>query len=204
MGDPIAEPLRVIRELFLAAGENVLNASDNFSVETFFSSLLADPITKSQIPSLNTTPIDVIPNNSLVRYRGMVQDMADPEMYIGAYQKVDGTWQTTKYGDYVEEDIRDGPETFVWERRPVYCIKVPGESNWVSPPCVPRPPTPTPQPGSRGKRERDEIIGDADIEMEEAEGGLPLPLAEGSHFKQQCTSRPEGGTAPSSPTSASG
>jgi hypothetical protein len=49
MTDPIGEPLKLIKELFIAAGENVLNPSDSFNVEATFSNLLSDPITKGQV-----------------------------------------------------------------------------------------------------------------------------------------------------------
>lgn len=48
----------------------------------------------------------------------------------------------------MEEDIQDNADNIVWERKPLYCIKVPGESPWVAPPSVPRPPTPTLHPGA--------------------------------------------------------
>lgn len=39
-----------------------------------------------QVPEVNSGPLDAIPVNSLVRFRGMVQDMFDVEYYIGAYK----------------------------------------------------------------------------------------------------------------------
>jgi hypothetical protein len=39
----------------------------------------------NQIPSLNRVPLHRVPPNTIVRYRGMVQDMLDPEYYLAAY-----------------------------------------------------------------------------------------------------------------------
>lgn len=39
-----------------------------------------------QVLEVNSGPLDAIPVNSLVRFRGMVQDMFDIEYYIGAYK----------------------------------------------------------------------------------------------------------------------
>lgn len=49
MNDPVEQPLKVIKQQFQAAGGDVLNPSDSFNVKTFFSTLLSDPITKSQV-----------------------------------------------------------------------------------------------------------------------------------------------------------
>ena len=42
----------------------------------------------TQVPSLNTVPLHCIPPNSLVRYRCMIQDMFDPELYLAVYEAV--------------------------------------------------------------------------------------------------------------------
>jgi hypothetical protein len=48
-----------------------------------------------KIPSINDIRIDTIPNGSLVRYRGMIQDMWDPEFFLGVYEEIN-TIQGTK------------------------------------------------------------------------------------------------------------
>lgn len=52
-----------------------------------------------QIPMLNYCGIDTMPDNTLVRFRGMIQDIMDPEYYTEKYvvQNSDGV-----------ECIRDG------------------------------------------------------------------------------------------------
>jgi len=39
-----------------------------------------------QLPSLNDVPTHLLPTNSMVRFRCMVQDMFDPEFYLGVYE----------------------------------------------------------------------------------------------------------------------
>jgi len=41
-----------------------------------------------QVPSLNDVPVHYLKPNSLVKFRCMVQDMFDPEFYIGVYETV--------------------------------------------------------------------------------------------------------------------
>lgn len=42
-----------------------------------------------QVPSLNDVPVHYLKPNSLVKFRCMVQDMFDPEFYMGVYETVD-------------------------------------------------------------------------------------------------------------------
>lgn len=154
-----------------------------------------------------------IPVNSLVRFRGMVVDMPDPEFYFGSLKYKDGTGATIKwvcrgvrgalataaaqhlpcvlraartaqhstahqhaiwhqpaahagshlqharhrYGGIGAMRSEEEPvDSKVWERRPLRCIPVPGESSWASPltgsaPATvfvsgKRPPPPLPHP----------------------------------------------------------
>ena len=43
----------------------------------------------SQVPSLNDVPLHYMKPNSLVKFRCLIQDMFDPEFYMGAYEAVD-------------------------------------------------------------------------------------------------------------------
>jgi hypothetical protein len=74
-----------------------------------------------------------------------VQDMMDPEYYVGAFRQPGKPWQTTKYSDSTPETVAPDAETVVWDRKPLYCSRVPGEAAWVSlaaTACAPSPPTP--------------------------------------------------------------
>jgi Mini-chromosome maintenance replisome factor len=63
---------------------------------------------------------------------GQVQDMLDPEYYIGALQCSDGTWVTAKYADQLPVSDTQGRNSRIWERKPLYCVPVAGESAWVA------------------------------------------------------------------------
>ena len=47
----------------------------------------------TQLPLLNATPLDNIRPGTLVRFRGMVQDMLQPEFFVGVFREIreDGT-----------------------------------------------------------------------------------------------------------------
>lgn len=49
-----------------------------------------------QIPSLNDYPPHRIKNKSLVRFRGMIQDMFDPEFFMEAFEVSMGKTNATK------------------------------------------------------------------------------------------------------------
>lgn len=42
-----------------------------------------------QVPSLNDVPLHYLKPNSLVKFRCLVQDMFDPEFYMGVYEAID-------------------------------------------------------------------------------------------------------------------
>ena len=45
------------------------------------------------MPSLNDVPLHYLKPNSLVKFRCLIQDMFDPEFYMGAYETVDPSTQ---------------------------------------------------------------------------------------------------------------
>ena len=44
------------------------------------------PATTPQIPEINAVGVEGVRPNQLVRFRAMVQDMYNPEYYVGAYR----------------------------------------------------------------------------------------------------------------------
>lgn len=123
-----------------------------------------------EIPYLTDKSIDTLPNNSLVRYKGMVQDILNPEYFIGAYRDMMGRWHTTKYSDDIPEEIGDEAGTRLAERRPFYCINTPGEAPWLRRQRDNTFEVSTPQVSdtSRMKRFREEgCISEEDTAMEE-------------------------------------
>ncbi|XVF81935.1 hypothetical protein PTKIN_Ptkin16aG0002400 [Pterospermum kingtungense] len=88
----------------------------------------------SQVPILNPKTIRWIRPNTLVRYRGMIQDMLGNEFYVGAYK--DGNlWRTNKFMDVSQYPMGSSPDMCLWERRLLYCVPVPGQSPWTEPLC---------------------------------------------------------------------
>ena len=53
--------------------------------------------------------------------------MPDPEYFLGAYYKAGGSdWQTTAFSDEPAPDEAD--HRAIWERKPLLCMPVPGQS----------------------------------------------------------------------------
>ena len=84
-----------------------------------------------QIPILTSSTLDTIPNNTLVKCVGMVQDMFNPEYFVSEYKDSSGNWRTTRYGDDVAGDIVEGCETKFDERHPMLVVPIPACSPWM-------------------------------------------------------------------------
>lgn len=77
--------------------------------------------------------MDSIPNNTLVRYIGMVKDTLNPEYFVSEFQDPDGQWQSTRYGDAVDtQRIYENGDKKFDERQPILAIPVPGRTEWVT------------------------------------------------------------------------
>jgi hypothetical protein len=61
-----------------------------------------------------------------------VQDILNPEYYVGAFKDSKGSWHTTKYNDPTHDVLSDVQEQRIWERKVYYCVPVPGESSWCT------------------------------------------------------------------------
>ncbi|XP_055530968.1 mini-chromosome maintenance complex-binding protein [Wyeomyia smithii] len=104
---------------------------------------LAKVEVRNSIPLLNSTQLHHLQDNSLVRFRGMIQDMQDPECYLESYEvreKVDGNpirVQNGKYRDVLvmakETEIVDfkGANNCYGERRSLFVISIPGYNDWA-------------------------------------------------------------------------
>ncbi|XP_060728621.1 mini-chromosome maintenance complex-binding protein isoform X1 [Tachysurus vachellii] len=93
---------------------------------------------QSWVPSLNDVPLHYLKPNSLVKFRCMVQDMFDPEFFMGVYETVDPSTNTKvlrcgKYKDVTDCGQVDfnSRKTVTSERQTFYCVPIPGESHWV-------------------------------------------------------------------------
>ncbi|XP_069755970.1 mini-chromosome maintenance complex-binding protein isoform X2 [Narcine bancroftii] len=108
-------------------------------VVEYFREKLKEATAANWVPSLNDVPLHYLKPNSLVKFRCLIQDMFDPEFYMGIYETVDSNAKSKilrfgKYKDVAEcgqEVALDSPKCVTLERQTFYCIPVPGESEWV-------------------------------------------------------------------------
>ncbi|XP_016987537.1 mini-chromosome maintenance complex-binding protein [Drosophila rhopaloa] len=101
--------------------------------------LLKDSSCWHSIPLLNYTPLHKLKDQTLVRFRGMIQDMMDPEIYLERYEikSPDGgkRLQDGKYRDCLklangEEIDYNGESNVHGERRTMFLVSVPGLNDW--------------------------------------------------------------------------
>ncbi|KAG2462322.1 MCMBP protein, partial [Polypterus senegalus] len=107
----------------------------------YFKEKLKETEAASWVPSLNDVPLHYLKPNSLVKFRCMVQDMFDPEYYMGVYETVEPSTQARvlhigKYRDVAEcepqhEVDLQSQNNITMERQTFYCVPVPGEAQWV-------------------------------------------------------------------------
>jgi hypothetical protein len=141
----IANPRKVIAEkLFSAYGFKSLSAATSSALEPIdgdwnLSKVLKKSISESEeeerdakkttkwlsIPEINhadgkSVGIESVPEGKLCRFRCVVQDMRDPEYYVGCFKskRASSGWQTTKFAEHggdetsrmEEEDEEEGEE----------------------------------------------------------------------------------------------
>jgi hypothetical protein len=149
MQDKISNPLGEIEKLFsarLQASNGHVDVND-FGEHALYEKFLEDPEFIRQIPCLSARSLGRIPHNSLVRYRGMVQDVYDEEYFTGVYvqkqRNGDSRLVLSKYRDIVDGDGEgdamisyfDSPDCKVMQRQTLLCVPIPGETEWVQDFC---------------------------------------------------------------------
>ncbi|EDV59158.1 mini-chromosome maintenance complex-binding protein [Drosophila erecta] len=101
--------------------------------------LLKDPSRWHAIPLLNYTPLHKLKDQTLVRFRGMIQNVMDPEMYLERFEvkSPDGSKrvQEGKYRDCLKmatgEMIDYNADGNVYgERITLFVVSVPGLNDW--------------------------------------------------------------------------
>eukprot|EP00898_Chlorokybus_atmophyticus_P007912 jgi/Chlat1/8121/Chrsp75S07572 len=189
--DVVAEPLQAVQALFLqvvvvetlststllpltsnlqsldAPNAAPRNAPEDWGIRAFFQrALQSNPGLAARIPEINAVPLDLLRHNTLVRYRGMVQDIFNPQFYVAAYKNPGASsWQPAMFTDTGAANMSPEAETQLRERRLLYCVPVPAETAWcqeeaaqtASASCVTRGDSSASAASARGKRARDEV-----------------------------------------------
>ncbi len=138
----ISSPLSIIDEIFDRCKDP---SKDSFGEREYYEKLLCDESFVNRIPYLTAAAIGSIPHNSLVRYRGLVQDVYNMEYFVGVYER-QGRLALSKYRDVLEGSPSgsgwlpdtgaagvdlSGPGARIMERHSLLCVPIPGESAWV-------------------------------------------------------------------------
>ncbi|XP_060597053.1 mini-chromosome maintenance complex-binding protein-like [Ruditapes philippinarum] len=208
--DWINNPLGIIQTLSDKAQDG-----DSLPVRKYFNEKLANKSALTWVPSLNDTSMHDLKANSLVRYRCLIQDMYDPEFYLGKYEVKDTVTGNTflrsgKYKDVAEcgpnqtIDV-DSRNNVTMDRMTLYCVPVPGESEWVKKSfadmskvktqCYPS----TSSTRARGKRNledesevTDEPMESQSVETGNKSGDVTMETDDAKSKRQQTTKRVEG------------
>lgn len=72
-----------------------------------------------QIPSLNDVPLHYLKPNSLVKFRCLIQDMFDPEFFMGVYETVDPSTKAK-----VRASLSSHPCSDLHKHIPLVCLHV--------------------------------------------------------------------------------
>ena len=110
----VTDPLGTVSSLFDAAvASPAAGAEDgDWGVRAAFREGLAQLGSRAlveRVPEINAVGVEHVPTGALVRFRCMVQDMYNPEYYVGAYRDAGGRWRTTKYTEDLARGSRAGP-----------------------------------------------------------------------------------------------
>ncbi|XP_076025419.1 mini-chromosome maintenance complex-binding protein [Genypterus blacodes] len=134
--DWINNPLGVVEGMF-AASQSDPNSGWEAKVVEYFKDRLKEKEAHTWVPSLNDVPLHYLKPNSLVKFRCLIQDMFDPEFYMGAYATTHPSSNAKvlrcgKYKDVTESGVDyNTTNTVTAERQTFYCVPVPGENPWV-------------------------------------------------------------------------
>lgn len=141
--DEVSRPLTVVDELFLrtfAPGETP--KAEWGECRHFLKALgLEDEERFARIPCINDVKtLDMLSPFTLVRYRGLVQDIFEPEIYASLVEERDESGQnprvlTTKYRDCIEaaqgKVLKDVGNSGLAQRGACYCVPLPAETAWA-------------------------------------------------------------------------
>ncbi|XP_023771001.1 mini-chromosome maintenance complex-binding protein [Lactuca sativa] len=175
--DCLVNPLGAVRFTFekaVTSGTDPASLDRNdWGVADLFREFLFDNDGISQVPILTPSTVHRVQPNTLVRFRGMIQDMLGNEFYVGAY-KNEETWNTNKFTDVSQFAMDPSADMRVWERRLLYCVPVPGLNSWADSTSDGAVITSTNSPSAiREKRQRDTCPVSTEVEMQDASNELP-------------------------------
>jgi hypothetical protein len=129
----VTDPLGAVASAFDAAfgsGDAVPEHDGDWGVKATLQDALDQTEVMEAIPEINAVGVDNVRPGQLVRFRCMVQDMYNPEYYVGAYKdkSTGGRWRTTKFTEKIGAGAEpdDSAERKIWERRVLYCVPIPG------------------------------------------------------------------------------
>ncbi|XP_046885023.1 mini-chromosome maintenance complex-binding protein [Hypomesus transpacificus] len=132
--DWINNPMGVVEGMFAQRNSNPQWGS---KVVEYFKDKLKEKEAHTWVPSLNDVPLHYLKPDSLVKFRCLIQDMFDPEFYMGVYETVEPSnnakvLKCGKYKDVTECGVDlNSRNTVTSERQTFYCVPVPGESQWA-------------------------------------------------------------------------
>ncbi|XP_071690035.1 mini-chromosome maintenance complex-binding protein [Rutidosis leptorrhynchoides] len=173
--DCLTNPLGAVRFTFdkaVASGSDPASFDrKDWGVSDIFRDFLFDNHGLNQVPLLTPLTVSSIQPNSLVRFRGMVQDMLGNEFYAGVY-KNEGTWNTNKFTDISQFPMGSSSDTRLWERRLLYCVPVPGLNSWADSTSDGAIHTSTAL-ANREKRQRDTYSVSEEVEMQDTGNEMP-------------------------------
>ena len=161
----------------LAGGLSAANAEQQAA--TALTEFASQPSVWQQLPLLNATPSHAWRAGQLVRFRGMLQDMHDPEFYLRAFGvRGAGTAATRtacgRYRDVVDcgpDETLDPAVQETGDRQTLRCVTVPRRTPWARQEDRSAAPPPPGAGGERqfsaAKRSREEEE-DCQMEAEEA------------------------------------
>jgi len=135
--EEIHRPLSVVSRLYQSAVRAGKPVAGDFGVREHFLRELEGKW--HLVPTLNTVDrLDQLEPGCLVRFKCMVQSHFNPEFYVGQVYTGEGDALTTKYRDSLPPDVDEIPDVndlkvarAMWERLPVKCVELPGETPWA-------------------------------------------------------------------------
>ncbi|ORX91169.1 hypothetical protein K493DRAFT_317462 [Basidiobolus meristosporus CBS 931.73] len=140
----INNPLEVLQKVFEAAWGNGQYSSSSSGFTEYFNSIFNTEEKVRQIPSLTYQTTTQLSRNTLVRFRGMVQDTSlGQECFIDVLESTDKSnggkvYHCHRFTDVdleeeTEQFVRhfDSPNNRVDEKQLFFCVTIPGETTWA-------------------------------------------------------------------------